>query len=83
VAEHPGKTPEESWDDETLAPALVAACAVDPVMTPEDVDALFEQLNLGQRQELINAAWTVNSEGTTVPFALHASAILASHTAER
>ncbi|CBG73141.1 hypothetical protein SCAB_61201 [Streptomyces scabiei 87.22] len=80
VAEHPGKTPEEAWDDETLAPALVAACAIDPVMTPEDVDALFETLNLGQRQELINAAWSVNSEGTSVPFALHASAILASHT---
>ncbi len=80
VAEHPGKTPDEAWDDETLAPALVAACAIDPVMTPKDVDALFETLNLGQRQELINAAWSVNSEGTSVPFALHASAILASHT---
>jgi hypothetical protein len=80
VAEHPSDKPDEAWDDESLAPALVAACSVDPVMTPDDVEALWEQLNLGQRQELINAAWSVNGEATTVPFALHASAILASHT---
>ncbi|KAB1146832.1 hypothetical protein F7R91_14745 [Streptomyces luteolifulvus] len=80
VAQHPSENEGESWDDESLAPALVAASAKDPVMTPEDVAALFEQLNMGQRQELINAAWTVNGEATAVPFALHASAILASRT---
>jgi hypothetical protein len=83
VAEHPSDKPDEAWDDESLAPALVAACSVDPVMTPDDVEALWEQLNLGQRQELINAAWSVNGEATTVPFALHASAILASRTDEK
>jgi hypothetical protein len=80
VAQHPSEKEEEAWDDESLAPALVAASAVDPVMTPEDVAALFEQINMGQRQELIQAAWTVNGEATSVPFALHASAILASRT---
>jgi hypothetical protein len=80
VAQHPSEKADESWDDESLAPALVAASAVDPVMTPEDVVELFEQLNLGQRQELINGAWTVNGDSTAVPFALHASAILASRT---
>ncbi|WP_416976721.1 hypothetical protein [Streptomyces sp. T028] len=80
VAQHPSAKEDESWDEETLPPALVAASAADPVMAPEDVAALFEQLNMGQRQELINAAWTVNGEATAVPFALHASAILASLT---
>lgn len=80
VAQHPSDKEGEAWDDESLAPALVAASAFDPVMGPEDVAALFEQINLGQRQELINAAWAVNGEATTVPFALHASAILASRT---
>ncbi|GFH34288.1 hypothetical protein [Streptomyces pacificus] len=80
VAEHPGKDSDESWDAESLAPALVAACAVDPEMTPAEVDELFEALNFGQRQQLIDAAWQVNGEATTIPFALHASAILASHT---
>lgn len=80
VAEHPGKTNDEAWDSETLAPALVAACASDPAMTQAEVDELFEALNVGQRQQLIDAAWQVNGEATSIPFALHASAILASRT---
>lgn len=80
VAQHPGKSEEDAWDAETLAPALVAASSIDPVMTQSDVDELFEALNVGQRQQLIDAAWQVNGEATAVPFSLHASAILASHT---
>lgn len=80
VAMHPGKTDEAAWDDETLPPALVAASCVDPVMTGEDLSQLFEGLNMGQRQQLIEAAWQVNGEATSVPFSLHASAILASRT---
>lgn len=80
VAQHPGKSEEEAWDAETLAPALVAASAVDPAMTQAEVDELFDALNFGQRQQLIDAAWQVNGEATSVPFSLHASAILASHT---
>jgi hypothetical protein len=80
VAQHPGKTDDDAWDAETLAPALVAASAVDPIMTQSDVDELFEALNVGQRQQLIDAAWQVNGEATSIPFSLHASAILASHT---
>lgn len=83
VAQHPGKTADEAWDAETLAPALVAASAVDPVMTSEQVDELFESLNNGQRDELIAAAWQVNGEATSVPFSLAASAILASRTGEK
>ena len=80
VAQHPSEKEGESWDDESLAPALIAASAINPAMTPDDVGELFEQLNAGQRQQLIDAAWTVNGEATAVPFALHASAILASRT---
>lgn len=83
VAAHPGKTDGEPWDVDTLAPALVAASAVDPEMTPDDVAELFETLNFAQRQQLIDAAWHVNGEATSVPFSLHASAILASRTAEK
>ncbi|MFC5802808.1 hypothetical protein [Streptomyces formicae] len=80
VAQHPGKKDEEAWDVETLAPALVAASAVDPAMTQAEVDELFDALNFGQRQQLIDAAWQVNGEATSIPFSLHASAILASRT---
>lgn len=80
VAQHPGKTAEDAWDDETLGLALVSECAVDPQMTPEEVDELFETLNVSQRQELLNAAWEVNGGSTAIPFSLAASAILASRT---
>ncbi|WP_327378015.1 hypothetical protein OG393_31055 [Streptomyces sp. NBC_01216] len=80
VAQHPGQTADEAWDSKTLPLALVSACAIDPVMTPEQVDDLFETLNEAQRQQLIEAAWQVNGEGTSIPFSLHASAILASRT---
>jgi hypothetical protein len=83
VAQHPSSIEGELVDADSLAPALVAACAVDPEMTPEDVDELFETLNHGQRQKLTEAAWHVNGEATNVPFSLHASAILASLTAEK
>lgn len=83
VAQHPGTTDEEAWDAETLAPALVAASAIDPEMSPEELEELFEALNMGQRQALIDAAWRVNGEATSVPFSLHASAILASRTDEK
>lgn len=83
VAAHPGKIEGEPWDAETLAPALVSASAVDPEMTPDDVDELFETLNLAQRQQLIDAAWHVNGEATSIPFSLRASAILASLTGEK
>jgi hypothetical protein len=83
VAQHPSSKEGESFDPESLAPALVAACAVDPEMTPSDVTELFETLNVGQRQQLTEAAWHVNGEATSVPFSLHASAILASLTAEK
>ncbi|MFR9796635.1 hypothetical protein ACL02U_12125 [Streptomyces sp. MS06] len=80
VAQHPSEAEDQAWDADTLAPALVAASSVDPVMSQEQVDELFEQLNNGQRDELIGAAWSVNGEATSVPFSLAASAILASHT---
>lgn len=80
VAQHPGKSDEEPWDPESLAPALVSVSASDPEMTPEQVGELFEVLNQGQRQKLIEAAWAVNGDATEVPFSLHASAILASLT---
>lgn len=83
VAEHPGKTSDDAWDAETLAPALVSACSIDPIMSAAEVDELFETLNVGQRQLLIDAAWQVNGEATSIPFSLHASAILASRTGEK
>lgn len=81
VALHPATEEGQSFDPETLGPALVCASAVDPTMSREELDALFEALNHAQREALIEAAWAVNGEATSVPFSLLASATLASHTA--
>ncbi|MFE1358859.1 hypothetical protein [Streptomyces harbinensis] len=83
VAQHPSTREGEAWDPEALAPALVAASAAEPEMTPEQVAELFEALNHGQREQIIGAAWAVNGEPTSVPFSLLASATLAARGGEK
>jgi hypothetical protein len=83
VAAHPSPKDDQAFDPETFSPALVAACAVDPAMTPEQASQLFEVLNQGQVKAVIDAAFEVNSEPTAVPFSVAASAILASRTDEK
>jgi hypothetical protein len=78
-----GRDDTEVWNPETLGPALVAASAIDPVMTVEQVGELFEHLNSKQREELLGAAWLVNGEATSVPFSLLASVTLGSRTDEK
>jgi hypothetical protein len=80
VVAHPSEKPDLAYDPETFSVALVSACSIDPKMTVEEVDDLFETLNNGQVQELIDGAFEVNSGATQVPFSLAASAILASRT---
>lgn len=83
MAAHPAKTAEEAWDPQTFPKALVTACAIDPVMTEEQAEALFEILNEAQRHELMQAAYDVNNEATSIPFSVTASGILNSRTAGR
>lgn len=80
VAAHPSKNKHEAWDPETFPKALLAVCCVDPVMTADQVGELFEVLNMGQREELCQAAYDVNAEATSIPFSLSASGILNSLT---
>ena len=55
---------------------MISACAVDPVMTAEQVEALFDVLNHAQRDALWQGAFDVNTEASGVPFSLAASGIL-------
>jgi hypothetical protein len=80
VAAHPPKDQAQAWDPATFPRALVSSCCVDPVMTAEQADDLFEVLNQGQRSALMQAAFEVNAEATSVPFSVSASGILASLT---
>lgn len=81
LAAHPARDgKQELFNAATLPRVLIAACCVDPVMTPEQYDRLAPVLNQGQRNQLFNTAWDCNTEATAVPFSLSASAILAART---
>jgi hypothetical protein len=80
LAAHPG-TDEQLFDPKTLPRMLISASCYDPAMTPEQVDALFVVINQAQRNELFDTAYGVNTEGTSIPFSVTASGILAGLTA--
>lgn len=78
LAAHPPQDADrQQFDVKTFPRALIAACCVDPVMAPEQVDELFGVINQAQRNALFNGAFEANTEGTDVPFSVTASGILA------
>lgn len=79
LAAHPGGK-GQSFDPDTFPKALISAAAIEPAMTPDQVTELFEVLNQGQRDELWQAAFEVNTEATSIPFSVSASAMLSSLT---
>lgn len=74
LAAHPGGK-GQSFDPDTFPKALISAAAIEPAMTPDQVTELFEVLNEGQRQDLWQAAFEVNTEATSIPFSVSASGI--------
>jgi hypothetical protein len=64
------------WRIETFAPALVHACAVDPVFRDvAHVGKLFEKLTQAQVDALFMAAWRANQGLAAVPKSARASAL--------
>lgn len=80
LAEHPARDSDTekgyTFNLESFPAAAVSACAVDPVMTVEQVDRLVEVLNQGQWDDLFTTVWRVNVRATDIPFSLAASAVL-------
>lgn len=83
VAAHPSDSAQEAFDSESFPRALVAASCVQPVMSEEQVAALFEVINEGEIKKLFDAAWDVHNSSDVIPFSLAASALLASLTGEK
>jgi hypothetical protein len=54
---------------------IVAVSAIDPVMSPEQVQRLADKLSDGQWQKLANAAWKVNDDAQGIPFSVAASVL--------
>lgn len=73
LAQHPSPKNDKgedryAFDPSTYPVALVAAASVDPLMSLEDAEALFDILNLAQRNTLFNAAYGANTRGLDIPF---------------
>lgn len=80
VAAHPPNDDDKAAgadvDWNTFPTALVAACAIDPVMTAEEAGELADVLTQAQWDSLASAALQVNKRDVDVPFSYAASAVL-------
>lgn len=74
VSKHPPKADERvegaSFHLDTFAPALIAACAVDPEMTPQDATEIWESedWSRGDLMVLFTKAVSINNRGIDIPF---------------
>lgn len=66
-AQHPPRDENEDWNPETFGPALVAACAIAPVMSVPEVEALYDRINEHGRAVLWSGAWRANQAAISIP----------------
>ena len=64
------------WDVIKGAHALLAACAIDPVMTEDQAARLVDQISNGQLDKLFSAALLATQGDSSVPFSARASELL-------
>ncbi|MGH3010180.1 MAG: hypothetical protein ACRDLM_12350, partial [Gaiellaceae bacterium] len=79
LALHPPRKDNDAdglFNLQTFPSAVIAACAIEPEMTAEQLDRLAAVLNQGQYDDLFMAAWRVNTRATDIPFSGAAYAIL-------
>jgi hypothetical protein len=55
--------------------AIVAASALDPAMSPEQVERFADKLSDGDWQKLAQGAWKVNDDSSEIPFSVAASVL--------
>lgn len=74
VSKHPPKAEQRvegaSFNIDTFAPALIAACSVDPEMSPEDAKEIWESedWSRGDLMVLFRNAVDINNQGFDIPF---------------
>jgi hypothetical protein len=74
VAKHPPKPDQRaegsSFDIDTFAPALIAACSVDPEISPTEAKAIWdsEDWSRGDVMVLFRQAVELNNRGLDIPF---------------
>lgn len=82
LAAHPSPKNDQgeplyAFDPTTYPVALIAASAVEPVMTTQEAEQLFDVLNLDQRNQLFGAAFRANQRSVDIPFSSSVSAKVA------
>lgn len=65
IAAHP--CPGKDWNPDTLPPDLLARCAIEPTMTLEEAQKLYNVVNDGDRGRLFSAAWRANDAAIAIP----------------
>lgn len=69
IAAHPApEGSKEPYDPGTFLPALLAACCLEPGLTPAQVERLLDAVNDGTARALYQAALSVNEEPSPLPF---------------
>ncbi|RRQ81564.1 hypothetical protein [Streptomyces griseofuscus] len=69
LAAHPAPdSVDEPYDAGTFLPAVLAACCVEPSLTPAQVDRLLDVVNDGTARILFQTALSVNEEPSPIPF---------------
>ena len=69
--EHPPSREGADWDADTFPPALLAASAIDPVLTVEQATEMWTEWEAGEMGRLFLSCWQLNEQtagvGFTVP----------------
>lgn len=76
LLEHPPREGfHELFNLGTFTYALARGCLVEPDFDDTEFAELFDVMNEGQRDQVLNAAWDANQEVTSVPFSERASVV--------
>lgn len=60
IAQHPGGE-SEPYDPETFPPALIAACCVDPDLSTDEAQYVFDEWTIGEVAALFATAVAINT----------------------
>jgi hypothetical protein len=71
---HPDPTGKAAFDAEAAAPALIAACCIEPAMTLADAEAIWDEWSAIATTILYGAALMVNEGQTKIPFGVAGTA---------
>jgi hypothetical protein len=70
MEQHPDTEGKLRWDEETFAPALIAACCVSHDFTVEQWTSLWDEWPAWVMYPLFSAAYEVCEQPSRVPFGL-------------